>query len=162
MRLNFKTVDFRSFALHFIYLVAELGLSRFAKNRPSSKKTITRDEFVLLLRNSFSFLRLDTFKVSILYKIFAKIDKNNDGLISYDEYLDWVKRFLCVWAYFGDEFYVEEDDYDLDDSDPYEKPPEPVKPKTTGVQFSFSDFSFAQRVRERVYELLVKYDADQN
>lgn len=107
-------------------------------------------------------MRLDTFKVSILYKIFAKIDKNQDGLITYDEYLDWVKRFLCVWQYFGDEFYVEEDDEDLDPSDPYEKPPEPVKPKTSGVQFVFSDYTFAKQVRARVYELLVPYDADKN
>ena len=60
----------------------------------------------MVLVNSFTFAKLSKFKKSILYKIFDKIDKNHDGLITFDEYLDWVKRFLAVLKYFGDEFYV--------------------------------------------------------
>ena len=82
--LNFKTIEFDPFAERFIYLIAELGLSRWAANRESSKRTLDRDEFVRLLKNTFSFLKLDNFKNSILYKIFEKIDKNHDELISYD------------------------------------------------------------------------------
>ena len=93
-----------------IYLIAELGLSRYSRNNSICKKTLNRDEFVIVLRNTFKFAKLDKFKVSILYKIFAKIDKNIDGLISFEEYLNWVKRFLAVLKYFGDEFYVLEDD----------------------------------------------------
>lgn len=81
---------------------------------------MNRDEFILVLKNSYIFAKLDKFKKVILYKIFAKIDKNNDGLITFEEYLDWVKRFLAVLRYFGDEFYVPEDDYELDNSEPVE------------------------------------------
>jgi hypothetical protein len=83
---------------------------RFASNRYIFRKTLTRDEFALLLKNSFSFLKLGQFKNSILFKMFEPIDKDHNGLISYDEYLDWVKRFPSVPHYFGDEFYVEEND----------------------------------------------------
>jgi len=161
LKLNYKVITFEEFVIHFIFLIAELGLSRFSSNNSSSKKTLNRDEFVILLKNTFSFIKLGAFKNSILWKIFAKIDKNNDGLISYDEYLDWVKRFLAVLNYYGDEFWVEEDDEDKDNSDPFEKPPMDVKPKNY-IQFSFSDYTFAKQVRLRVYELLVEFDFDKN
>jgi Ca2+-binding EF-hand superfamily protein len=90
--------------------MAVVGHLRFASNRHFFRKTLTRDEFALLLKNSFSFLKLVQFKDSILFKMFERIDKDHNGLISYDEYLDWVKSFLAVPHYFGDEFYVEEDD----------------------------------------------------
>lgn len=101
-KLNYKVISFETFAGQFIYLIGQLGLSKFAINRQSSRRSLNKDEFVRLLRSSYSFLNLDTFKTSILHKIFAKIDKNNDGLISYDEYLDWVRRFLSVDKYYGD------------------------------------------------------------
>lgn len=84
LKLNYKVITFEEFVIHFIFLIAELGLSRFSTNNSSSKKTLNRDEFVILLKNTFSFIKLGAFKNSILWKIFAKIDKNNDGLISYD------------------------------------------------------------------------------
>jgi hypothetical protein len=101
-KLNFKTISFEAFASQFIYLIGELGLSKFAINRQSSKRNLNKDEFARLLKNSYSFLNLNNFKDSILHKIFAKIDKNHDGLISYDDYLDWVKRFLAAEKYTGD------------------------------------------------------------
>jgi len=135
-----------------------MGLARYSRNNPISKKTLNRDEFILVLKNSYIFAKLDKFKQVILYKIFAKIDKNNDGLITFEEYLDWVKRFLAVVRYFGDEFYVSEDDYELDNSDPVEAEPVPMY----HVKFVFSDYTFSKQVRARVYELLVPYDADRN
>lgn len=93
--LNWKTIEFDPFAEKFIYLIAEVGLSRFATNSHPSKRTLNCSEFIILLKNTFSFLKLDNFKNSILEKIFARIDKNQDGLISYEDYLDWVKRFLA-------------------------------------------------------------------
>ena len=110
LKHHFKTIDFESFAIYFIYLVCELGLSQYAKNNPHSNKTLNKEEFVRLLKNTFAFIRLENFKKSILYKIFEKIDTNNDGLISFEEYLLWVKNFLCVLRYFGDQYYVPEDD----------------------------------------------------
>ena len=145
----------------FIFLMAEVGLGRFSRNYPVGKKTLNREEFVILLKNSFSFLKLGQFKNSILFKIFAKIDKNQDGFITYDEYLDWVKRFLAVLNYYGDEFWVEEDDEDVNKEDAYDALPEAPKSKHC-VKFIFSDYAFARQVRLRVYELLVKYDEDQN
>ena len=148
-------ITFDEFACHFIFLIAELGLSRYSRNNSVGKKTLNRDEFIIVLCNCFSFATLSKFKKSILYKIFDKIDKNHDGLISFDEYLDWVKRFLAVLKYFGDEFYVPEDDFDLDPSDPFENaspPPAPVDRSKS--QFVFSDYSFAKKVRARCYELL--------
>jgi hypothetical protein len=33
--------------------------------------------------------------------------------------LDWVKRFIAVQTYFGDEFYFKDDDLDLDSSEDF-------------------------------------------
>ena len=161
--MNYKVITFEPFAEHFIFLIAELGLSRYARNNKLGKKMINCDEFIVILRNSFEFAKLAKFRTSILCKIFAKIDKNNDGLISFDEYLDWVKRFLAVLKYYGDEFWVPEDDAD-DNDDGFDKdvapPPAPID--RNKVQFVFSDYSFARKVRQRVLECLIPYDVDKN
>lgn len=102
-------------------------------------------------------MKLDNFKNSILEKIFARIDKNHDGLISYEDYLDWVKRFLADPNYSGDEFFVEEDDEDIDSSDAFDTLP--INPNT---KFVFDDYTFAKQVRARVWELLIPYDGDKN
>jgi Ca2+-binding EF-hand superfamily protein len=138
--------------------MAEMGLARYSRNNAINKKTLNRDEFILILKNSYIFAKLDKFKQVILYKIFGKIDKNNDGLITFEEYLNWVKLFLAVFRYFGDEFYATEDDYELDKSDPFEAESIPHN----HVKFVFSDYTFSKQVRARVYELLVRYDADRN
>lgn len=137
--MNWKTIEFEPFAEKFIYLIAEVGLSRFAVNRDPSKRTLTCDDFKLLLKNTFSFLKLDSFKDSILEKIFARIDKNHDGLISYEDYLDWVKRFLAVPHYYGDEFFVPEDDENQDPSNPFNF----VLPPSSN-RFTFDDYTFAK------------------
>jgi hypothetical protein len=85
-------------------------------------------------------------------------------LITFEEYLDWVKRFLAVLKYFGDEFWVNEDDAD-DGDDGFEKdqaPPPPAPIDRNKVQFNFSDYSFARQVRKRVLECLIPYDEDKN
>ncbi len=51
--LTQKTIQFEPFAIIFIYLVAELGLSRYSRNHSVAKKVLNKDEFVILFRNSF-------------------------------------------------------------------------------------------------------------
>ena len=70
LKLNYKVITFEPFAIHFIYLIAELGLSRYSQNHSSSKRTLNRDEFIILLVNSFEFASLTRLKKNILYKIF--------------------------------------------------------------------------------------------
>lgn len=53
--------------------------------------------------------------------------------------------------YFGDEFYVPEDDDELDRSDPIEAELPPPDIDRNTLQFVFSDYTFARQVRARVY-----------
>lgn len=104
------SIEFLPFAIIFLYLVAQLGLSRFQANHLSTKKFLNSDEFITLLRNTYKFLNIGRIRKEILLLIFRKIDKNNDGLISLNEYQDWIQRYLAVDLNRGDEFYLKEDD----------------------------------------------------
>lgn len=42
-KLDQGSIQFIPFAIIFIYLVAELGLSRYQRNHESAKKTLTAD-----------------------------------------------------------------------------------------------------------------------
>lgn len=42
-KLDRESIEFIPFAIAFLYLVAELGLSRFQKNHSSTKKTLTSE-----------------------------------------------------------------------------------------------------------------------
>lgn len=83
LKLTDKNIEFEPFAMIFIYLVAELGLSRYSKNHGVTKKTLNKDEFVILFRNSFKVFEVARIRPEFLWRVFAKIDKNNDGLISF-------------------------------------------------------------------------------
>lgn len=167
-KLTDKTILFEPFAMIFIYLVAELGLSRYSKNHNVTVKTLNKDEFVILFRNSFKVFEVSRIRVEFLWRVFAKIDKNNDGLISFEEYLDWVKRFLAVLKYFGDEFWVYPDDdinSGLDNFLIKDKPiVEPIKPKEkfSYIKFQFSNYDFAMQVRKRMYDCLVPFDRNRD
>ena len=105
--------------------------------------------------------------------IFAKIDKNNDGLITLAEYLDWVKRFLAVDVNRGDEFYTSEDD-DSIEGDIFEAEAiqnivaDPVEKKivtsttTRKFNFNFSSYDLSDLVRKTVWDLLVKFDKNKD
>lgn len=167
-KLTDKTIQFEPFAIIFIYLVAELGLSRYSRNHNVTKKVLNKDEFVILFRNSFKAFEVARIKPEFLWKVFAKIDKNNDGLITFEEYLDWVKRFLAVLKYFGDEFWVYPDDDINSGFDNFlikEKPVvEPVKPKEkfSYIKFNFSNYDFAMQVRKRMYDSLTPFDRNRD
>jgi Ca2+-binding EF-hand superfamily protein len=167
-KLADKTIQFEPFAIIFIYLVAELGLSRYSRNHNVTKKVLDKHEFVILFRNSFKAFEVSRIQEQFLWKVFAKIDKNNDGLISFEEYLDWVKRFLAVLKYFGDEFWVTPDDDINSGLDSFlikDKPVvEAVKPKEkfSYIKFNFSNFEFAMQVRKRMYDCLVPFDRNRD
>lgn len=95
-RLTSANIEFIPFAIIFLLLVAELGLARFQRQHLSTKKILNAEEFIILLMTTFKFLKILRIKRSILLLIFAKIDKNNDQLITFDEYLDWIKKYLAV------------------------------------------------------------------
>lgn len=107
-------IKFGPLASKFIIVAAQLGLRKFMKNHLESKKQLNKHEFARLLKESFRFLNLGRFKNSILFKIFEKIDKNHDGWISYEEYMDWVIKFLAVGSLRNGEFMAQEDDLDAD------------------------------------------------
>ncbi len=84
LKLADKTIMFEPFAIIFIYLVAELGLSRYSSNHGVTTKTLNKDQFVVLFKNSFRAFDVSRIRADFLHKVFAKIDKNNDGLISFE------------------------------------------------------------------------------
>ena len=41
------------------------------------------------------------------------IDTDRDGSITFQEYIQWLKEFMCPHTYRGDAFYFDLDDMDL-------------------------------------------------
>jgi hypothetical protein len=46
------------------------------------------------------------------------MDKNGDGTITYDEYIEWIRDFVAVIDLYGEAYYTSEDDEDVDKSNP--------------------------------------------
>ena len=106
-------IDFIEFVPYFVEHICNLGISSFLMNHPPGKRTLDRDEFVRLFKNSFYFLNVSRIKDELLWGFFAKIDKNNDGLISFQEYIRWVLDFLSPFNFLVDYYYFELDDMSL-------------------------------------------------
>ncbi len=79
-------------------------------NHPPGKRTINRDEFVKLFRNSFYFLQASRIKDELLFGFFETIDTDHDGLITFNQYIAWVKDFLAPAEFLVDIYYFELDD----------------------------------------------------
>jgi Ca2+-binding EF-hand superfamily protein len=71
----------------------------------------------MLIRKTFKFVSIRKIKKNIFLRIFAKIDTNNDGLISINSYLDWIKRYLSVEINRGEEYYLTQDDANIEGYD---------------------------------------------
>lgn len=151
-----------SFCSYFIEHVANLSISDFLSNHPPGKKTINRDEFVRLFRNSFYFLNVSRIQDELLWGFFAKIDTDNDGLISFDQYIEWVKSFLVPHVFNTDVYYFELDDLALGLGNRLITDEIVPKKDLTGLskltKLSFSDLTLAKTTRANLLKLLHKFD----
>lgn len=43
-------------------------------------------------------------------KLFGTVDLNQDGTITYEEYILWVQNYLAVPELYGGAYYIPEDD----------------------------------------------------
>lgn len=168
-KLASKNIEFIPFAIIFIYLVAELGLSRFQKGHSNSKKSINFEEFYLIFKNTFMFLGVGRIRMQILQLIFIKIDSNNDGLISFEEYLEWIRKYLAVDINSGERYYIKEDDDALKgtgDIFEIEAPlavlPDKPQRATSKVKFNFTNYDLAKLVRGTVWTMLIPFDANKD
>lgn len=120
---------------------------------------------MLVFRSSYYMLNVDRVSNRLLWRFFDKIDTNKDGLISFAEYLDWVKKFLAVKAYYGLQYYIEEDDADLPigaDMILTEEQLALSKKQKFLNPFKFSNLDLARRARKRTLELIELFDTNKN
>lgn len=147
------------FAPFFIICLGKLGLSKFARHHPK-KRTLTREEFILLFKRSYNILGAARISDRLLSAFFTALDTNHDGLITYAQYLRWIINFLSVGNYFGLLRLLED-----------------TPPDTTGMilsedalasnasyitKFKFSNLDLARRARIRTLELIHDFDLNKN
>lgn len=77
------------------------------------RKLLNRDQYINLFRTSFAFLAVSRIHNDLLSGFFTKIDTDRDGYITFEQYIIWLKSFLCPVNYRGDAYYFELDDLDL-------------------------------------------------
>ena len=76
--------------------------------------------------------------------------------------MDWVRKYLAELQLYGQGYYVIEDYEDIENSLFFQAPPKSTDDKKVVIKFTFSDYTFAKAVRERVWDLLIPFDADKN
>lgn len=165
-------ITFLIFVVNFLRYLADLGLSRWSLQHPHGERKLQVGDFIILFKNTFEVIQGYRVSDRLLRKFFEKIDTNKDGWISFAEYLQWVKYFLCVDTYNFLDFYVEEDDEALaigagwisDEVKVVAVPPAPVVSTVVGIEcpYKFSNHDLARRLRAHLYALLVQYDVDKS
>lgn len=78
------------------------------------RRVLNRDQFVELFKSSFVFLSTSRIQDELLWRFFKRIDTDGDGLISFEQYIVWLKSFLCPALYRGDSYYFDLDDMGLE------------------------------------------------
>lgn len=106
-------ITFSEFCPFFVEHVGELGLSYLISLTPSMRRVLNRDQFVELFKSSFVFLATSRIHNELLWRFFGMIDTDRDGVITFDQYIAWLKLFLCPAQYRGDAYYFDLDDMDL-------------------------------------------------
>jgi hypothetical protein len=142
--------------------LAKLGIHRRYGYFEDCKKTLSQEEFIALLTNTFRFANLSKYSKTLLPLIYKKISQK--GKLTYGEYLyGWVKKYICQSEVTYDEYYVKEDDEDIcsETLDDDEIRPAPI-PDCYPIIFKFTDYSFGKLVRQKVSALLRGYDLDGN
>ena len=140
--------------------MGEIGLSRFGQNHSRSQRTLTGDEFLLLFRNTFKCLNIYEINPEFLLLIYKMLLAGR-SFITYDDFLQWIKDFLCALeCYYGSRFYFIEDDKSKDNGNDLfiVKKAQPVVTKKVSIKFNFSNHDLAYQVRKRMFEVLSKYD----
>lgn len=75
---------FEEFAIFFIKHACEIGLSRYNRSRATGgRRDISTEDFSKLFKGSFCFLESGLVGDKIINRVFSKIDRDNDGSISY-------------------------------------------------------------------------------
>lgn len=86
-----KNIEFEEFAPFILTHAAEIALQRFHFQQAiNGKSTLNRMEFKLVFRQAYHFLKTLRKKKEILNEIFAELDTNKDGFITYKEFMTWV------------------------------------------------------------------------
>ncbi len=106
---------------------------------------------------------MDQFVTEYHLPMFKTIDYDGNGVITYEEYQYFVSGFLAHHQYYGERYLVKSDDMDEVPEGPvYQLPPDPVQPRINSVHFSFSSNKFAVEVRQKIYDIVSKYDINQD
>jgi len=85
-----KNIEFEEFAPFILIHTAEIALKRFHYQQPKGKNSLTRDEFKLIFREAYRFLKALGQTDELLNMIFDELDTNHDKLVTYKEFMTWV------------------------------------------------------------------------
>lgn len=87
---NDKNIEFEEFAPFILIHSAEIALQRFHLQQVLGKSSLTNQEFKLIFHEAYHFLKTLHTNEEVLNSIFAELDRNRDGLVTYKEFMTWV------------------------------------------------------------------------
>jgi Ca2+-binding EF-hand superfamily protein len=87
---NDKNIEFEEFAPFILIHAGEIALQRFHFQQVLGKNSLSNQEFKLVFREAYHFLRTLNKTDQLLNVIFGELDTNNDGFITYKEFMTWI------------------------------------------------------------------------